>query len=241
MASRRGGISLSIGAVAMLLVMPLAADVHVAAAVSLQRPLLELSERQPMRLQWGGSVVLSHQLLQGAPAEIFATADGAEIDRLVAAGLVEASARCTLTGNRLVVVSAHGEPPVRDVEMLAAQRRVAVANAATAPLGRYTARALQRLGVELGDSAIPAAHARQTIEYVARGEVQAAIVYASDARRFADRVQVGFTLPAAVQPEIRYEAALLRRSAASDELFKTLCNSAALFERHGFSEWPGQP
>jgi molybdate transport system substrate-binding protein len=221
-------------------VAPLAAEVRVAAAVSLQRPLQELGERHPMRVQWGGSVLLAHQLLQGAPADLFVTADAREIDRLVAAGLVESSRRCTLASNRIAVVVARGGTRPTVVGDLLQLKRVAIANAANAPLGRYTAQALSRLGVELGRRAIPAAHARQTVEYVARGEVDAAIVYRSDALRFSDRVEIALLLPAEAHEAIRYEAALLASTERTEALFTEICNDEALFLRHGFSEWPGQ-
>jgi len=237
---RRQGVLLSMLFLALQAVAPSTAEVHVAAAVSLQRPLQELGERYPMRLQWGGSVRLAHQLLQGAPADLFVTADAREIDRLVEAGLVRPSQRCTLTSNRLAVVVARGASRPTAIDELMQLERVAVANAANAPLGRYTAQALSQLGVELGRRAIPAAHARQTIEYVARGEVDAAIVYRSDALRFSERVEIALLLPAEAHETIRYEAAILESTRRTEALFRVLCNDEALFLRHGFSAWPGQ-
>ncbi len=190
----------------------------VSAAVSLA-PALDDAARSFERvrpgvrveLTTGGSGLLVQQILRGAPVHLFISASAAEIDRLQAAGLLVDGSRAAIASNRLVVTVPHGRRSPSSMADLASGSwaRIAVANPRTAPLGRYTEQALRGGGVleQVEDRLVFAQDARQALQYVARGEVDAGIVYASDTPVAA--VDVALTLPDDTHDPIRYEAALL--------------------------------
>lgn len=196
----------------------------------------------------GGSSLLVQQILRGAPSDLFLSASPREMERLVAAGLAVENATCTLAGNTLVVVvPVDGRKPNALHDLTDPRfERVGVGNPRTAPLGRYTQQALEALNLQtrLADKLIPAEHARQVIDYVARGEVDAAIVYASDAHRFADRVSVAFEIDPGLHERIVYQVTVLADARPADEalrLFEFLCSNAgrAWFVESGLTPWPG--
>src|SRR5690606_36931421 len=90
-------------------------------------------------------------------------------------------------------------------------RRIALGNPESVPAGRYAKSALEAAGLwtALADSLIPAQNVRQVLDYVARGEVQAGFVYATDAAQMSDRVRVA--APVSVGRPIRYPIAVLNR------------------------------
>jgi molybdate transport system substrate-binding protein len=117
--------------------------------------------------------------------------------------------------------------------------RIGVANPRTSPLGRYTRQALEELNFEarLEDKRIPAEHARQVVDYVARGEVDAGVIYATDANRFADRVSIALKIDPDLHSPIVYQAALLAGDPPRDwarRLFEFLCSDASR------TPWPGR-
>jgi len=237
------------------------ADLFVSTAVSLKEPLLAAFEEYaggdfgnrgippPMRIYTGGSGILAQQILRGAPSDLFLSASSREIERLQDAGLVGSDGTCALAGNTLVVVTPLDGQRLDGLHHLADARfqRVGVANPRTAPLGRYARQALEsaNLAARLEDKLIPAEHARQVIDYVSRGEVDVAIVYATDAQRFADRVSIALEIDPNLHQPIVYWAALLEDEPArfwARRLFEFLCSDAgrARFAESGLTPWPGQ-
>lgn len=233
-------------------------DLFVSTAVSLKEPLLAAIEdfqripaghRSPMiRIHMGGSVVLAQQILRGAPSDLFLSASPHEIERLADAGLVDSGSTCALAGNTLVVVVPIGGQRLDALQHLADPRfeRIGVANPRTAPLGRYTQQivAAANLQERLENRLILAEHARQVIDYVARGEVDAAIVYSTDAQRFADRVSVALEIDPDLHEPIEYRAALVGAEPPrfrAKALFEFLCSDAGRvrFVESGLKPWPG--
>ncbi len=229
----------------------------VSSAVSLKEPLSEFVRDfadgrcrvEDIQLHLGGSSVLAQQLLRGAPADVFLSASPWEMRRLAEAGLVDAGRICTFAGNRLmIVVAAETEPPQHFLELSDLRfSRIGVANPRTAPLGRYTAQALDASGMsaDLAARLIPAEHARQVIDYVVRGEVDAAIVYATDAATYADRLGAALMIDDGLHEPIVYQAAMLRgapnRASLARVFVERLCSDRGrtVFEGHGFSRWSG--
>lgn len=224
-------------------------DLFVSAAVSLREPLVaaidDLSgsddwHRGPaINLQVGGSSVLAQQVFRGAPTDLFLSASTEDVERLDAAELVAQT--CRLGGNSLVVVVPLGGQRLDALPQLLDPRfaRIGVANPRTSPLGRYTRQALEELNFEarLEDKRIPAEHARQVVDYVARGEVDAGVIYATDANRFADRVSIALKIDPDLHSPIVYQAALLEGDPPRDwaqRLFEFLCSDA------GRTPWPGR-
>lgn len=233
-------------------------DVLVSTAVSLKEPLLEAiadftasrgeSGSPAIDVHVGGSSVLVAQILRGAPTDLLLSASRWDVERLVNAGLVDPGSVCSLAGNVLVIVVPAGGRAIRDLRELADPgfERIGVANPRTAPLGRYTHQALEAAGLlgTLADRRIVAGHARQALDYAARGEVDAAVVYATDAARFADRVSVAMKIDPSLHQPVEYVAAHLgpkESTSWSVTLFDHLCSDAgrARFEEAGFTSWPG--
>ena len=227
-----------------------AAALHVSAAVSLrpalERAVLDYRSQHPavdLLLNTGGSGVLLQQALRGAPVDLLISASPEEIDRLIAeAGALPASRR-RIASNRLVVVTPPDLPVPASLEDLLRPEfdRIAVGNARTAPLGRYTREALRALGVweQIQGRLVPAENARQVVEYVARGEVAAGIVYRTDARLLEDRVVTGPEVPSQLHAPIIYEGVVLAapgKQAASVSFLDWLASEPgrAVLARHGF-------
>jgi molybdate transport system substrate-binding protein len=220
----------------------------VSVAISLRPVVQELtgrwSEAEPrstLVLNAGGSGVLVQQIRRGAPVDLFISASPHELDLLAAEGRLLDGSRTILASNTLVVVVPAGRPAPADAAALAGPRydRIAIGNPRTAPLGRYSRASLQALDLweSLQPRLVPAENAMQALQYVARGEVAAGIVYMSDLRLAADRIVAGPRLPSPLP--IRYEAAILedcRAPTAARELLDLLISDAgaAALELHGF-------
>ena len=177
-----------------------AQDLTVSAAASLGDALRAIAPgfvaRHPgarLRLNLASSGQLLQQIAQGAPADVFASADAETMDRAAAQGLIDPATRHDFTRNRLVLVA----PPDSSWHGLAslaspAVQRVAIGKPATVPAGRYAQQVLEaaRLWDALAPKRVPADHVRQVLDYVARGEVDAGFVYQSDALAAGRRVRV---------------------------------------------------
>jgi molybdate transport system substrate-binding protein len=198
-----------------------AAELLVAAAVSLREPLETIARRfeaahpgTRVQLALGASSALSAQARAGAPFDVFLAADEESVDALEAAGLLRAGTRQAFAGNRLVVIAS---PELRVPIASAADlerpevRRIALAERAV-PVGHYAREWLARKGLleKLGPRVVSTEHARATLAAVDVGNAQAGIVYATDTKA-ARSARVAFTPPDAEQPRIVYVAAQLAR------------------------------
>jgi molybdate transport system substrate-binding protein len=202
-----------------------AADLTVSAAASLTQAFKAVAaafERQRpatrVRFNFGASDVMVQQIIMGAPVDVLASADQAAMDRAVEAGVVDRASRVDFATNQLVVIVPSGQANVpHSVAQLAAAtvRRVTYGNPASVPVGRYTQAALQQAGVWAAVNAkgIAAQNVRQALAYVARGEVDAGIVFATDAAIMPDAVRVVAELPSALP--ITYPIARVTHSRAS--------------------------
>ncbi|MDZ4803626.1 MAG: molybdate ABC transporter substrate-binding protein [Candidatus Eisenbacteria bacterium] len=185
---------------------------------------------------------LARQIEAGAPADLFVAADTAWMNDLARKGLVAEPTRVDLLGNRLVVVVP--ESSRRSITNLAdiahpAYRRLALAGEAV-PAGRYARSALESAGVlnTVRDRIINGDNVRVALAWVAGGDADAAIVYATDAR-IEPRIRVALEIPAGLSPEIIYPAGVIARSTARKEAedFLRFCRgneARTLFEAAGF-------
>ncbi len=226
------------------------ATLQVSVAISL-RPAVEQavavyrSQHPAVRilLNTGGSGVLLQQALRGAPVDVLISASPVEITRLITTARALPAGRRRIASNRLVVVSPSGLPPPAGLEDLLRPEfeRIAVGNVRTAPLGRYTREALQALGLwdRLRGRLVPAENARQVVEYVARGEVDAGIVYRTDARLLEHRVVMGPEIASRLHAPITYEGIVLAapdKQSAALSFLDWLASEAgrAVLARYGF-------
>lgn len=219
------------------------------AAASLTSPLTDLARQAPaqglaMRLSFGSSSTLAKQVAQGAPADLYISANVEWMDYLAEQGFIEAGTRTNLLGNDLVVIAPKGEAfPVRSESGFdfagAFTGRLALGDPSHVPAGLYAKQALQALGwwQALVDRLAPAVDVRAALAYVERGECAAGIVYATDAA-ISDGVAVLATLPPESHAPIVYPAAIIK-GRQSPGVKKTMAFlhsklAAETFRRYGF-------
>jgi molybdate transport system substrate-binding protein len=179
-------------------------------------PAIERQAGTVLRVSYTGSSALARQIEAGAPAGVFISADEAWMDYLEERALIEPGTRVRLLGNRLVLVSPAARPvrlrlePGIDLRPALGDGRLAVADPATVPAGRYARAALEALGVwpEVATRLAPADNVRAALLLVARGEAPLGVVYATDARA-EPGVAVVDTFGADTHPPIVYPAALV--------------------------------
>jgi len=226
-----------------------AADLTVSAASSLTESFAEISAAYEkvhpgtkVDLNFAASGVLLQQIARGAPVDVLASADEATLEKAQKDGLVDPANAHVFAQNSLWVVV----PPqaVRKPATLAALagadvKRIAIGNPDSVPVGRYARGALQAAGLwpALQDKLINTQNVRQSLDYVARGEVDAGFVYATDAQAMRERVQRAFQVP--VAGGIRYPLGLVTRSANASEAKRFIAfvrspQGQAILQRHGF-------
>ena len=180
---------------AVILTLPLLAHAEqltVSAAASLGDAFREIGRSfeaartgVSVRFNFAASGVLVQQLSQGAPVDVLATADQDSMDR--ARPDIAADSRRDFTANTLVLVAPTQDltPPLASLADLRrpAVQRIAIGKPASVPAGRYARQALEaaKLWDTLAPKLVQADNVRQALDYVVRGEVQAALVYRSDA------------------------------------------------------------
>jgi len=203
----------------------LADGVTVFAAASLKTALEEVAAQyradsgQQVTLSFAGSSALARQIEQGAPADIFISANSAWMDRLENAGLLAADTRRDLLGNRLVLV-AHGAADDSTQPVTAAQLsadHLAMALVDAVPAGIYGKSALQKLN--LWDGVAPRVvqtdNVRAALALVALGEAAQGVVYTTDARA-EPRVHIIATFPAETHAPITYPVAGIKGRMTGD-------------------------
>ena len=183
-----------------------AADLIVSAAASLTNAFNELGtafEQQHPGVKvinnFGASDILMQQIVRGAPADVFASADQTAMDKAVAEKAVQAASRTNFAANQIVVIVPHDSSlPLHALKDLtqASVKRVALGNPASVPFGRYTKTALEQAGLweTVLAKGVLAQNVRQSLDYVARGEVEAGFVFATDAAVMPDKVKVAIRI-----------------------------------------------
>lgn len=184
----------------LLLTLPARAEeMTVSAAASLTNAFTEMKglfEAKHKGLQahmnFAASNPLLKQIVEGAPVDVFASADQATMDKAVAAKVVESATRKNFAQNDLVLIVPAGGKKIAKLEELKALKRVAIGNPDSVPAGRYAKAALTsaKLWDALQSQFILGNSVRQVLDYVARGEVDAGLVYRTDAKQLADKVDV---------------------------------------------------
>jgi molybdate transport system substrate-binding protein len=169
-------------------------------------------------LSFGASDVVLRQIVNGAPADVFASADEITMDKAVAEGVVEPATRTVFAQNELVlIVPADSKRTIGSLADLdrPGVDRITLGNPASVPVGRYTEAALKQIGMwaPLQDRMIYAQNVRQALDYVARGEVDAGFVFATDAAIMPEKVRVVAQLASPVP--VRYPIALILRKSRS--------------------------
>ena len=231
-----------------------AQQLTVSAAASLTEALREIATRfesgRPgvtVRLNFAASGPLLQQIVQGAPADVFVSADEETVTRGVQARVLDAASRRVFAANVLVLIRPIIAPP-KDAPDLASPadlvrpefKRIAIGKPATVPAGRYTQQALVAAGVweSLQAKLVPSDSVRQVLDYVSRGEAEAGFVYRTDAALMATKVRVVGTVGGHVP--IRYPAVVVSASplkALAGDFVAFLSGPVAqdILARRGFS------
>ncbi len=224
-----------------------AAEINVYAASSLTDVLKQIGaeyEKQSgdrVSFNFAAANTLARQIEEGAPADIFFSADEPQMDRLVKSATVIAETRRTLLSNALVVIApADSQLKIASPAELATVSRVAIADPNIVPVGVYARAYLTRqtLWDSIVPKVIPVENVRAAVAAVESGNVDAGFAYATDAR-ISQKVKVIFAVPAEEEPRISYPAAVVKATkdrAAAEKFLNHLQSDAAtkVFESHGF-------
>ena len=197
--------------------------ITVSAAVSLTDALTAIAQeygregRGAVRFNFAASNTLARQIVNGAPADVFVSADEAQMEVVAAAGLVKDGTRADLVSNQLAVVVPSDRPRTfKSVREIAdpAFKRIAIGDPAAVPAGVYARQYLEKEGLweQVAPRVVPAGSVRAALAAVESGAADAAVVYRTDAR-VALRATVAWVVPADRGPRIRYPAAVVRTSA----------------------------
>lgn len=227
-------------------------ELLVSAATSLSEVLGEAAivyqEQHPgVRVleNFGASGALEQQIRRGATVDIFVSAGTREMDALERGGLVRPETRRVLVGNELVLaVPARRGGGVRGFADLPRAERIAMGAPASVPAGAYALASLRAQGLwgSVERKMVYTADVRQALAYAERGEVDAALIYRTDALRTGG-VRVVEVAPRGKHPPIVYPAAVTNGSRHAGEATRYLDflagpEAAAIFRRHGFAPPP---
>jgi molybdate transport system substrate-binding protein len=196
---------------------------------------------------YAATSALTKQIEQGAPADVFVSADLKWMDYAIQYKLVKEDSRVNLLGNRLVLIAPKASKLDHvaidsgfDIARLAGDGRIAVADTMAVPAGRYAQAALTSLGAwkAAEPKLAQAENVRAALAYVARGEAPLGIVYETDAK-IEPGVKIVGVFPAGSHPAITYPVAATsttRNTAVTRYLrFLRTESAKAIFEKYGFS------
>ncbi len=192
------------------------------------------------------SSTLTRQIAQGAPADLFLSANVAWMDHLAGQKLLVVDSRIALLSNRLVLVAPAGSDlrlrlaPGLGLRNLLGDGRLAIGDPDHVPAGIYARQALEALGLwdQVADRLAQASNVRAALALVDRGEVVAGIVYETDAA-ISQRVRIVDAFPATAMPRITYPLAIIagHDNPATRRVYDFLKSdeAAAIFRKHGFT------
>jgi molybdate transport system substrate-binding protein len=192
---------------------------------------------------FGASSTLARQIEAGAPADLFFSADEAQMNRLAKQDLIDPATRKDRLGNSLVVVIPKDSSlQVNSAGDLtnASLKRIALADPRAVPAGVYAKAWLEKLRLwpAIESKVVPAENVRAALAAVASGNVDAGVVYQTDAA-LSKNVKIAYEVPRADGPDIRYPMALVKGSpkpGAAKKFLDYLASEEAgqIFMRYGF-------
>lgn len=246
---------ITIAAGLLMLVVPLRAEpITISAAVSLKESLTQVIDEQSNSagekptLNFGATGQLLAQIREGAPVDLFIAASDDQMEQAERMELVDPATRTPILGNALVlIVPSDSKLSITSFADLADARvkRLSIGQPKTVPAGMYATQALKHLKLDsaVADRIIYGSSVRQVLDYVIRGEVDAAVVYATDAIAAGEKVKVVATADASAHDPIRYVAAVVkagRQTDAAKAFIQTLRAEPAqkIFHAAGFTSPP---
>jgi molybdate transport system substrate-binding protein len=243
-------VEIMIGALAFLVFLRCeAAEVRVFAAASLTDSMKEAASVYEKKsgdsvvFNFGASSVLARQIEEGAPADIFFSADEVKMDRLELKGLIEKGTRKNRLSNSLViVVAAENGAAIRSPNDLASSsvQRVALGDPRAVPIGVYAREYLEKVKLweTVRSKVVATENVRAALAAVEAGNADASIVYKTDAA-ISKRVKVAFEIPVEEGPKIRYPMVMVKDAREPDAAkrfldFLSSDEAGKIFKRYGF-------
>jgi molybdate transport system substrate-binding protein len=227
-----------------------AAELTMYAAASLTDALKEIAaayEKESgdkLQFNFGASSMLARQIEEGAPADLFFSADEAKMDALEKKDLLLPGTRRSLLSNLLVLVvptDASAAPKLAADLVKPEFKKIALAEPQTVPAGIYAREYLQKLGLweAVKEKVVPTENVRAALAAVESGNVEVGIVYKTDSL-ISKKVKVAVEIPAAEGPKISYPIAVLKSSRQPDRAKKFAEYLAgptprSVFEKFGFT------
>ncbi|HVX83731.1 MAG TPA: molybdate ABC transporter substrate-binding protein [Phycisphaerae bacterium] len=226
-------------------------EATVSAAISLKpaldeaKPLLEKAAGTSVSFNYGASGTLANQIRQGAPVDLFLSADRATAQKLVDSGDGDARTMAVIaTGQMVLVVPADNPSKITGFGDLAAKaKKVAIGEPKVVPAGAYAKETLTALklwdGLDKGGKLVMGENVAQVLAFASRGEVDAALVYATDAKSAGEKVKVVATAPGDSHDAIEY-LGVVPKDAPDAQVGAALekemgsAEVRAIFAKHGF-------
>jgi molybdate transport system substrate-binding protein len=224
-----------------------AGDVNLSVAASLRDAVAELSanfsKNNPgvkFQSNFGASGALAKQIENGAPADLFISANIEWMDYLKERKLVDEKSISTFAYNTLVFV---GKPGLKagSLQDIVKLEKIAIGSPKSVPAGDYAMQAFKNAGMEnqVQNKLVMARDVRECLLYADRGEVDGAFVYRTDAEEMARNVKILFTVPQELYPRVIYPLALTvagskKAEAAVFFRFLQTPEARAVLTKHGF-------
>ena len=222
-------------------------EIMVSAAASLQNSMNEVQKEYALKkpevkliINFASSGTLQQQIEQGAPADLFVSAGKKQMDALETKNLLVKESRIDLLGNDLVLVTGKDNSKITSLEDLTKADKISIGTPESAPAGKYAKESLTSL--KLWDAVQPklvlAKDVTQVLNYVETGNVEAGLVYQSDAKS-STKVKVVTVVPESSHAPIVYPIAVIsatKNKQVAEDFLKYLQSSDAMkiFETYGF-------
>jgi molybdate transport system substrate-binding protein len=224
-------------------------EILVAAAASLAEALKEIGAAYQAKslhtanFNFGASSTLARQIEEGAPTDIFFSADLPQMDRLEQNGRLEPGSRTNLLSNQLVIVVPADSTLVitSPKDLLKPEvKKIALAEPSSVPVGLYTSKYLKQEGLwdKVKGKIVPVLDVRATLASVESANVEAGFVYKTDAA-ISKKVKVVYAVPFDKGPKITYPVAIIRESKKKDaarDFFNFVLSPSGknTFKKYGF-------
>jgi len=225
----------------------IAGEVNLSVAASLKEVVNELADSFAKKSpgvkfvkNYGASGALAKQIENGAPADIFISANTEWLDYLKSRKLLDEKSSATFTYNVLVFA---GKPALKvsSLQDIVRLDKIAIGSPKSVPAGEYAMAAFKKAGIDkqLERKLVMAKDVRECLMYAERGEVDGAFVYKTDAQQVAKSAKILFTVPQEYYPRVTYPMALTVTGANNAEAaaFFALLQSGeakAVLKKHGF-------
>lgn len=226
-------------------------EIYVFAAASLTDAVNEIKKNYEaahpdivLQTHYAGSGTLMNQILEGAPVDVFISASDKQMDTLEQKDVIDKASRVELLQNELVLITPKDSKlavsDFRDVVKPEVEK-IAVANPGSVPVGQYSKGLFEKLGIwdQVSQRMVMSTDVRQSLDWVATGNVQIAPVYRTDAAIEKDKVKIVAVAPEGVNKAIFYPLAMIKKSAGKAEVkaFYDYLKSddvKKVYEKYGF-------